>query len=66
MSEAPRISPERLQERREAGEDFLVVCAYDDREKCDEVAIDDSIPFPEFEKRVPRLDESQKIAFYCD
>jgi len=49
MTEPRRMPPETVRRRVHEG-DALLVCAYDDREKCESVALEDSIPFPDFQE----------------
>lgn len=62
MAEVERIDVERTRERVKAGE-ALLVCAYDDEEKCRKLALEGSISLAELEDRdVPK---DREIIFYC-
>jgi len=63
MTRTKRIDAAEAHRRVERG-DALLVCAYDDEEKCDRVAIGPSISYGEFLRRRPQLDESQEVIFY--
>lgn len=44
----------------------LLVCAYDDEEKCAEYAIDSALTLAELERRKERLTPDQELIFYCN
>ncbi|HVS04190.1 MAG TPA: ArsR family transcriptional regulator, partial [Thermoanaerobaculia bacterium] len=62
MPEAPRIDVEEARRKVESGA-TLLVCAYDDEEKCRKLALEGSITLQELETRRPGRD--QEIIFYC-
>lgn len=64
MAEAPRISPERAR-RAIAEDEALLVCAYDDREKCQEHQLDGSISLPELRERLDEIATDRRLIFYC-
>ena len=43
----------------------LLVCAYDDDEKCRQYHLDGAIPMSEFRKRASSLAKNQEVIFYC-
>lgn len=64
MAHAARISARDARKaiRRNGA---LLVCAYDDQEKCDDVKLDGSISYPELERRLGEVDREQELIFYC-
>ena len=62
--EAQRIPPEEARNRVENGEAVLV-CGYEDEEKCRGMHLQGSMTLQEFEATLPSLDEEQEIVFYC-
>lgn len=64
MAEAPRLSPDRAR-RALAEEDALLVCAYDDQEKCEELSLDGSLTFPELRQRLDGIAKDRRLIFYC-
>lgn len=64
MSEPTRISPETVRSKVEAGEAILV-CAYEDDGMFRKVQLAGAIPLSEFRSRLPSLERSHEIVFYC-
>ena len=46
-------------------EEALLVCAYDDREKCSRMQLEGATGLDELTARLPALDHDQEIVFYC-
>lgn len=62
MANAERIDAERARERVQSG-DALLVCAYDDEEKCRKFGLDHALTLGDFQARdVPR---DREIVFFC-
>jgi len=57
----PRTAHERVQ-----NDDALLVCAYDDREKCAKVEVGEAIALTELEQRKDDLDRTRELIFYCN
>ena len=64
MAEAIRISPEEVREKITAGS-ALLVCAYEDDEKCKMVNLEGAIFLTEFRSKLPSLPKDQELIFYC-
>lgn len=64
MAEPKRISPERARERVQSGA-ALLVCAYDNEERCRRMLLEGAITLGELEARLPSLSPDQEIIFYC-
>jgi rhodanese-related sulfurtransferase len=62
--EAPRIRPQEAKEKVQHGEAILV-CAYEDEEKCSKMHLEGAIHMQELEEKLPELDKEQEIIFYC-
>jgi hypothetical protein len=61
--EVPRVTPREVRERMASGAEVRLVCAYDDEEKCKELALQGAVPLTELEGR--DLDPSAELVFYC-
>ena len=65
MSEAERISVEEARRRTTAG-DALLVCAYDDEDKCATMKLEGAITLDQLETKLsPEDDKDLEIIFYC-
>jgi hypothetical protein len=62
MPEATRITVQEARRKVVAGQAMLV-CAYEDPEKCRANNLEGSVAFQEFQKRRPG--EQQEVIFYC-
>ncbi len=62
MTTARRIDVEEARRRVQAG-DALLVCAYEDDDKCGAMALEGSIPLSELRRR--GVEPDQPIVFYC-
>lgn len=60
---APRISPVDAREKIRRSE-ALLVCSYDDDDRCAQIKVDDSISFTDFQSRLSTLPKDQQIVFY--
>lgn len=63
MTTASRISPADVRERVESN-DAILVCAYQDEEKCRENRLSGALTFQEFQQRLPTLSKDESIVFY--
>ncbi len=43
----------------------MLVCAYDDEQKCSKINLQDSMNMAQFTARVATLAKDQEIIFYC-
>jgi hypothetical protein len=64
MSEISRISVQDALEEVTSGR-ALLVCAYEEEEKCKQVALEGSVPLTQFQQRVASLPKSQELIFFC-
>ena len=64
MAEIERISAEEAHGRAKSNQ-ALLVCAYEDEDKCRMLNLDGSISMSKFESRVASLPKTQEIIFYC-
>jgi hypothetical protein len=64
MAEPIRISPEEVRQKVTSGS-ALLVCAYDDEEKCKQLRLEGAIPLREFQSKLSALPKDQEIIFYC-
>ena len=61
---APKIDAQQVQDRLSSG-DALLVCAYEDEQKCRSMRFGGALTLQEFERRKPTLDRSGDILLYC-
>jgi hypothetical protein len=64
MGEAIRISPEEAKRKVTIGS-ALLVCAYEDDEKCRRLHLEGAMFLTEFRSKLPALPKDQEIIFYC-
>lgn len=64
MAEPIRISPEEVRPKVTSGS-ALLVCAYEDDEKCKKLHLEGAIWLTEFKARLHSLPRDQEIIFYC-
>jgi len=64
MAEAIRISPEEVRRQVTSGS-ALLVCAYEDEEKCKKVNLEGAIFLMELRSKRSALPRNQEIIFYC-
>ncbi|RJP22631.1 MAG: ArsR family transcriptional regulator [Candidatus Abyssobacteria bacterium SURF_5] len=64
MAEAKRINPHEAHDKVESGE-ALLVCAYDDEQKCKSMKLEGSISLKEMESRLSSVPKEKEIIFYC-
>jgi hypothetical protein len=62
IMEVKRISQEAARQKVSSGE-ALLVCAYDDAEKCNQMHLEGAISLDDLNSR--SVDKSQEIIFYC-
>lgn len=60
----PRVSPNRAWEMLE-DQDALLICAYDDEDKCRDLKLPGSISRNELGKREDALEKDRWLVFYC-
>jgi hypothetical protein len=64
MTKINRLDPKVARER-EQGRGAILVCAYDDRDKCAGVAIAGSLALADLTSRLDSLAKDQELIFYC-
>jgi hypothetical protein len=64
MAEIDRIAVDEARRKAKAGE-ALLVCAYDDDEKCRKLGLEGAMSLTSFKSRLPSLSKQQEIIFYC-
>lgn len=64
MADDDRIDVEATRLRVQAGQ-ALLVCAYDDVDKCRSMLLEDAITLADFEQRRGQLPPDQEIILYC-
>jgi hypothetical protein len=62
--DVPRISPAEARRRVQQGH-ALLVCGYEDDNKCRSMALEGAITLNELRQRLPSLPKSQELVFYC-
>lgn len=58
-----RIGPQ--QAKREIASGAMLVCAYDDDEKCRQNNLDGAIPLSQFKRMENSIPKDREIIFYC-
>ena len=64
MAESIRITPEETRKKVTAGT-ALLVCAYEDDERCRQMHLQGAMLFSEFKSKLAELPKDQEIIFYC-
>ncbi len=64
VADPSRISPKEAYEKVKAGK-ILLVCAYEDDERYQQMQLEGGISFKDFQAKLPALSKDQEIAFYC-
>ncbi len=64
MTTPPRVTPQEIYPRVQAGE-ALLVCAYADEARCRRLQLEDSLILQEFQDKLPDLPKDKEIVFYC-
>jgi len=64
MADVSRMSVEEARSKVDAGR-ALLVCAYDDEQKCSKINLQGSINMAQLASRVATLPKDQEIIFYC-
>jgi hypothetical protein len=62
MADVERIGVEEARRKLQAGQ-ALLVCAYDDEEKCNKIKLEGAISLRALEARPPS--KQQELIFYC-
>ena len=63
-ADVERIEPETARREVEAGH-ALLVCAYDDRQRCRSMMLGGAIDMDELQARLPTLPKDSRIVLYC-
>jgi hypothetical protein len=64
MPYIPRISVQDARRDIASGH-ALLVCAYEQEEKCQQVALEGSLSLTQFQQRAPSLPKEQEVIFFC-
>lgn len=64
MAGVPKIEPREAQQRLARGEAVLV-CAYDDEERCRGLRLEGALTLGELQAREEDLREERDVVFYC-
>ncbi|HEV3056980.1 MAG TPA: hypothetical protein VGY48_01975 [Vicinamibacterales bacterium] len=64
MADIERITVEEAHQKVNANH-ALLVCAYEDEEKCRKVRLEGSLSLTYFQSRLGSLPSNQEIIFYC-
>jgi len=60
VASTKKVSPEQVRE----GPSPLMVCAYEDEDKCGKIAIEGALSLKEFQSRLGDIPKSEHIVFY--
>jgi len=61
---APRITPQDYSRRTKDGDELTLVCAYDDDDRCAQVALSDSISRSRAEQQRGEWSKQRGLVFY--
>jgi hypothetical protein len=64
MGQATLIDAQETRRKVESGE-ALLVCAYDDENKCRQMHLEGAIHMQELEEKLPELPKDKELIFYC-
>jgi hypothetical protein len=59
------VQPEAVWKRLREGGDTLLVCAYEDEQKCRANLLEGAITLADLQQRLPALDAKRNLVFYC-
>lgn len=62
MNDIPRIKPDEA--RRHVEEGALLVCSYEDEQKCRDMLLENALTRKDFESRAATLPKDREIIFY--
>jgi hypothetical protein len=65
MAEIERIRVDEARRKTSSPGGALLVCAYDDEEKCNKIQLEGSISLADLRARRASLPKDQEIIFYC-
>jgi rhodanese-related sulfurtransferase len=60
------VTPVEVRDAWARGKDIVLVCAYEDDEKCRSTGIENSLTYHEFVTLLPTFDRTREIIFFCD
>ena len=63
MADPVSVSPSEIYQKVKDGK-VLLVCAYDDDARFNQLHLEGGISFSEFKKKLPSLSKDQEIVFY--
>jgi len=64
MPHATRIDPRVTRKKIESGE-ALLVCAYDDEAKCNQMHLEGAMHLQELEEKLSGIPREKELIFYC-
>ncbi|MBE0597706.1 MAG: ArsR family transcriptional regulator [Desulfuromonadales bacterium] len=64
MAEVTRIDPQEARPKVHSG-DAILVCAYDDEEKCQKLHLEGAIHLQELQEKLPEIPKEKELIFYC-
>lgn len=66
MADVPRIEPKAVRSaQRDPDREIHLVCAYDDREKCEDLRLEGAMTLHELEQREDEVPRDAELVFYC-
>ena len=65
IGEANRVPASWVRERQRGANPPVLICAYDDDERCRSIRIPGSISMREFREHLPSFDKEKDLIFYC-
>ena len=65
MVEFKRVTPQDVRPRMREPDGPLLICAYEDEDKCRSVRLDGALTLKEFQHRLPTIRKDRELVFYC-
>ena len=65
MADIERVSVEEARRRTKPGSSSLLVCAYDDEEKCNKIKLEGAISLAELRAKMASVPKDRELIFYC-
>ena len=63
-ADVERVSPEEARRRVQSGQ-ALLVCGYEDEEKCNRMKLEGAIALRQLREMLPSIPRDRELIFYC-
>lgn len=65
IAEPHRVSPSWVREHQGGSDPAVLICGYDDEEKCRSMRIPGSLTLRELNEQLPSFGRDKELVFYC-